>query len=364
MLTARTRFTGAAVNGKIYAIGGEPNTGGDYSIVEEYDPTTNTWTPKTPMPTPRTSLTSSVVNDKIYVIGGFNLSTVEEYDPSTDTWTNCGDPAPGNICAPMPTGRSALTSSAVNGKIYAIGGTSGGVSYYLDTVEENDPATNTWTNCGGLGCASMPTARRFLASSVANEKIYAIGGQAYESTEISTVEEFTPPSIPTPEASKEITDGEDRLSDSPMFDVFVGDVFEYTITIENPFEQAYLRVSDTLDAALDYVLGSFMVNGTPAGYDPFVNDELLYDTNQPLNAGETLSLSFQVEVQDVPMGTLIDNTAVIMAYTNPSDIPGTTLAEFAAIAPQAHVVPEPATLLLFGIGMIGILTLVRRRLKK
>jgi hypothetical protein len=60
----------------------------------------NGWAPRTPMPTARTWLTSSVVNGIIYVIGGYNgayLSTNEAYDPATNTWTTK---------ASMPTARS------------------------------------------------------------------------------------------------------------------------------------------------------------------------------------------------------------------------------------------------------------------
>jgi len=53
---------------------------------------------------------------------------VEEYDPAMDTWTRKAD---------MPTARSALSTSAVNGKIYAIGGYVGGGTP-LSTVEEYD----------------------------------------------------------------------------------------------------------------------------------------------------------------------------------------------------------------------------------
>jgi hypothetical protein len=66
---------------------------------------------------------------------GNGLSVVEEYDPATDTWTKKSD---------MPTARFALTSSAVNGKIYAIGGVEAwaGVNLLgklLSTVEEYTP---------------------------------------------------------------------------------------------------------------------------------------------------------------------------------------------------------------------------------
>jgi len=174
--TARTGLAATAVNGKIYAIGGK-NLGSIYSIVEEYNPSTNTWTTKANMPTARTELAAVVVNNKIYAIGGWwpsALNTVEEYDPSTNTWTTK---------ASMPTARTGLAAAAVNGKIYAIGG------YYdapaLNTVEEYDPSTNTWTTK-----ASMPTARTGLAAAAVNGKIYAIGG--FNNDELNTVEEYNP----------------------------------------------------------------------------------------------------------------------------------------------------------------------------
>ena len=54
------------------------------------------------------------------------VATVEEYDPNTDTWT---------VKAPMPTARQSLGAALANGKIYAIGGI-GVSSATLATVEE------------------------------------------------------------------------------------------------------------------------------------------------------------------------------------------------------------------------------------
>jgi hypothetical protein len=53
-----------------------------------------TWALKNPMPTPRTEFGVATVNNKIYAIGGYSgsvLRTVEEYDPATDTWTRKAD---------------------------------------------------------------------------------------------------------------------------------------------------------------------------------------------------------------------------------------------------------------------------------
>jgi N-acetylneuraminic acid mutarotase len=194
MPTARAVLSTSVVDGKIYAIGGSIRkttmTGGGEtpsSAVEAYDPATDTWTTKAPMPTARMFLAAGVVNGKIYAIGGAiaaggsTLSTVEEYDPLTDTWTTK---------ASMQTRRATPSgASVVNGIIYVIGGVSGSTAF--STVEAYDPATDTWTER-----TSMPTARTFLATSAVNGKIYAIGGSLGSPWNgISTVEEYdlTPP---------------------------------------------------------------------------------------------------------------------------------------------------------------------------
>ncbi|MHC4558224.1 MAG: Kelch repeat-containing protein [Planctomycetota bacterium] len=185
MITAGA--AGSAVNGRIYVMGGVPSLwGAPYSSVEEYDATTDTWTAKADMPTARGWVSSSVVNGKIYAIGGASgyqgtpHSTVEEYDPATDTWTRKAD---------MPTARACLCTSAVNGKIYAIGGCPGfnEWSQSLSTVEEYNPATDTWTRK-----ADMPTPRTYISTCALNGKIYAFGGLRSRANHVSPVEEYDP----------------------------------------------------------------------------------------------------------------------------------------------------------------------------
>jgi N-acetylneuraminic acid mutarotase len=197
MPTARGHATACAANGRIYAIGG-CNQGPDYpglSTVEEYDPATDTWTRKADMPTPRCSLDTVALNGRIYAIGGIAnwangpcLSTVEEYDPVKDTWTKKAN---------MSAKRLGVSTAVVNGKIYAIGGTENPKGRHPDIFrppEVYDPATNTWTEL-----ADMQIPRLWLSSSAVNGKIYAIGGSLQTDFEAdnpdsvsSVVEEFTP----------------------------------------------------------------------------------------------------------------------------------------------------------------------------
>jgi N-acetylneuraminic acid mutarotase len=182
MPTPRAHLSTSVVNGRIYAIGG--SDGAYLSTVEEYDPAADMWVKKADMPTPRAYLSTSVVNGRIYAIGGSRVShaglpTVEEYDPSTDTWMKRTD---------MPTEVEGVATSAVDGKIYAIGG--GGWLdrahfMVLSSVQEYDPMTDTWAKK-----ANMPTARGYLSTSVVNGKIYAIGGALQDMASTSTVEVY------------------------------------------------------------------------------------------------------------------------------------------------------------------------------
>lgn len=233
MPTKRISHAVGTVNGKIYAVGGEQFQS---TVLEEYDPATDTWTRKADMPTRRGWLSASVMTGKIYVMGGYNTmlpdstaSTVEIYDPVADTWITgssmpvarwgqCAGAVAGKIYAvggardwpvdemydavdeydpltdtwsarsPIPSPRWGLSCGVVNDKIYAIGGTDG-EGAVVATVEEYDPATDTWTEK-----ASMPTARWGLTTAVVNGKIYAVGGgDVYPPTErLTTVEEYDP----------------------------------------------------------------------------------------------------------------------------------------------------------------------------
>jgi N-acetylneuraminic acid mutarotase len=169
MPTSRHVHRACAVNEKIYVMGGITSVGCDFPItkVEEYDPSTDTWDPtKTDMPTPRESFGLSAVDGKIYAIGGqanncsSYLSVVEEYDPSTDTW----DPTKTDMLTP----RGGLSTSVVNGKIYAIGGHNTGSGTPLTTVEEYDPVTDSWETK-----EPMPHARTWFSTTVVDGKIYA-----------------------------------------------------------------------------------------------------------------------------------------------------------------------------------------------
>ena len=177
MPTSRDGPAAAAIDGKLYVVGGWNGT--DFTpALEVYDPATNTWSTKANMPTPRINPAAVAIDGKLYVVGGRNvpptthcssgcqnyntgLDVLEVYDPVTDTWSTKAN---------MPTGRHGLAAVPIFGLLYAVGGqNSQGLSKKLEVY---DPVTDDWSTLD-----DMSTARRWLAAAAIDGKIYAAGGE-------------------------------------------------------------------------------------------------------------------------------------------------------------------------------------------
>ena len=98
-----------------------------------------TWVIKAPMPTARTAVAASAVDGILYAMGGCTaggnpVAVVEAYDPKTDTWITK---------SPMPAARCAVAASVINGLIYVVGGFRRvgqiGFAQELATLEVYDP---------------------------------------------------------------------------------------------------------------------------------------------------------------------------------------------------------------------------------
>jgi N-acetylneuraminic acid mutarotase len=174
------------VGGKIYVIGGmEPFENGDGTRVtgrnEMYDPATNSWTPRSAMPTSRNHAYSGVVNGKIYVIGGrigagfiggpnqsgaTDIDVVEEYDPATNLW--------GVLKQRMPTARSGGGAGTYNGRIYVSGGElqSRQMLAAFRALEAYDPVNDTWEIL-----PSMPSARHGNAVGFIGNRMHVVSGK-------------------------------------------------------------------------------------------------------------------------------------------------------------------------------------------
>lgn len=110
MPNPRNHMGGVALNGKLYAIGGQhlgDEKTGAQSEVDVYDAATNSWTQAAPMPRPIGHLTANVFvrNGRIVITSGVTSNSVEianviEYDPLTNSWSEL-PPLPGPRQSPV-----------------------------------------------------------------------------------------------------------------------------------------------------------------------------------------------------------------------------------------------------------------------
>jgi N-acetylneuraminic acid mutarotase len=220
MPTARSGFGIAVVNGDLYAIGGYNKDQTDFSAVnEKYNPALNSWVQMAPMPTHRVSFGIAVFENKIYVFGGQILvnghrqviKTTEVYDPASDTWAtktpmpHLGEDFAANVVVgdkiyvistyndvydpmldswstkatiPEPVAHSA--NAVVNDKIYVISGTHYGnePQFYvpINLTQIYDPASDSWSSGAPIPNPIASSAAVATVGSNAPKAIYVFGG--------------------------------------------------------------------------------------------------------------------------------------------------------------------------------------------
>ena len=127
----------------IYVAGGRPPRGSDFAA---FDPIQNQWTTLPDLPTQRNHLAVVGIAGKVYVAGGrfgsgFSselTDILEVYDPTTNMWTEK---------APMPTVRSGINGIAAHGCFYVFGGEGNdeGANGLFEETEVYHPDTDSWS---------------------------------------------------------------------------------------------------------------------------------------------------------------------------------------------------------------------------
>lgn len=178
----------AALDGKIYVIGGaaffphilpgssDMGSGTWGSTVNyEYDPATDKWRERAPLPVGLSHPGVIGFNHRLYVFGGFtslihaNAQDVAlAFDPATNTWRRL---------APLSSPRGSVGVAEVDGKIHVFGGRPRDPTP-LALHEVYDPAANRWTKM-----APMPIARDHMGVLVMDGKIHIIGGRTNTPTD-------------------------------------------------------------------------------------------------------------------------------------------------------------------------------------
>jgi N-acetylneuraminic acid mutarotase len=160
--------------------------GSSLDTVEVFDTGTNQWSTAAPMSTRRDNPGTAVLDGKLLSFGGRTrnadgtttngtLNTVEAYDPATNTWS---------AKAPMPTGRRTPVVGTLKGRAQVMGGEITSTGGTFSQNEEYDPVANTWRTL-----KPMPTPRHGAAAGTINGIVYVAGGGPNGGTSLSNVNE-------------------------------------------------------------------------------------------------------------------------------------------------------------------------------
>ncbi len=179
MLTPRVGAAFGVIKGNIYVVTGA-TTSEIVTNNEIYNIAKNKWTTGAPIPTARYVPASAVVENVLYVIGGCNSScasgggattVVEAYDPATNSWSEK---------APLPVAIDSVYAVESKNIIYVAGGYVQG-SGRVPTLYSYNPANNDWKQE-----ASMKVARSNPATGVLGGVIVAggLGGGVTNDTEL------------------------------------------------------------------------------------------------------------------------------------------------------------------------------------
>jgi hypothetical protein len=121
MPTGRNHLAAAAIDGKVYVVGGRLGAGFNTpmtNVLELFNPATGMWSTRAPMPTTRGGINGIAVNGCFFVWGGEGPNGVfaenEMYLPELDRWYRL---------EPLPVAVHGVTGAAfINGWIHAPGG--------------------------------------------------------------------------------------------------------------------------------------------------------------------------------------------------------------------------------------------------
>lgn len=168
--SGRTYSGATTLNGRIYVIGGLDTSLHVLSSNDVYDPTSDTWTSLAPLRIPTALVGVVSVDGRVYSIGGlswhgnkdYSLSgSVEVYDPQSNNWTSR---------TPIPHPTEGLLVAVANGLIYAIGGTSS-IGNENSTWVYN-PQNDTWRPRAAMSTYDSSLAQGPDQVAVVGEKIY------------------------------------------------------------------------------------------------------------------------------------------------------------------------------------------------
>jgi len=119
------------------------------------------------MPDRREHVGSAALDGRLYVLGGrtdrtFASRQADAYDVAERRWERL---------PPMPVGSGGLGAAALDGRVFAVGGGNDAAGTVTGAVQEWNPATRRWSLLAG-----MRTPRHGHEVAATDDTIWAIGG--------------------------------------------------------------------------------------------------------------------------------------------------------------------------------------------
>lgn len=182
---ARGEVAAALAGGQIYVVGGFTSDGQSSPRVDAYSPRGNSWRQVADLPLPVDHAMAAGYRGTLYVVGGYGpgrsrLTTLFSF--SGGAWTRL---------PPMPEQRAAGGAAIVKGKLYVVGGVASSTLAQQSDLASSalvyDIARRRWSSIRG------PTPREHLGVTALNGRIYAVGGRtAGADTNLDLVEVYAP----------------------------------------------------------------------------------------------------------------------------------------------------------------------------
>ena len=141
-----------------------------------FDPASGRWEAIADAPTARNSAAAAVIGGRLFVVGGrqaikqpdgslrqVNVANLEVYDPKSDRWT---------VRTPMPQAQGGLAAAAHGGRLYVFGGEQWVPEQKVfANAWVYDPADDRWR-----ALPPLPTPRHGLGAATLGHRIHVFGG--------------------------------------------------------------------------------------------------------------------------------------------------------------------------------------------
>ena len=177
---------GASVNGQVLVYGGQDSKQAAMGIFWRFDPASGQWSKLPSNPVPVHHAAAASIGSRMYVFGGFRIpdSGKGGWYPENKAWMFDLDKQVWTRLPDMPTPRGALAATVADGKIYVIGGAKIPANANIDALTGGSAVellgtvevfdTKTQT---WTTRRSMPTPRNHMDASHVDGKVYVIGGR-------------------------------------------------------------------------------------------------------------------------------------------------------------------------------------------